>query len=81
MRGGKIYYSISLPIPTVPTFCALMCCMHFSLHIQCYRKKGEGAAVAMDNDIQPWLQRFVDMVGPEKAKRLLSGAGDFVELG
>jgi len=49
--------------------------------IQCYEKKGSGAAVAMDDDIRPWLQMFVENVGHEKARRLLSNAGNFVKLG
>jgi len=47
---------------------------------ECYEKKGSGAAVAMDDDIRPWLRKFVETVGHEKAKVLLSNAGDFVKL-
>lgn len=47
---------------------------------QCYEKKGSGAGVAMDDDIRPWLQKFVEKVGHEKSQRLLSKAGNFVKL-
>ena len=44
---------------------------------QCYNEKGREAAYAMDDDIRPWLKSFVDSVGYETAKHLLTGAGDF----
>lgn len=47
---------------------------------ECYEKKGERAAVAVDDDIQPWLRRFVELVGHEKAQKLLSKAGEFAKL-
>ncbi len=31
----------------------------------------------MDDDIRPWLKGFVESVGYEKAKYLLTGAGEF----
>ena len=49
--------------------------------LQCYEEKGSGAAVAMDNDIQPWLRRYMNNVGRERAKRLLENTGKFVKLG
>lgn len=52
----------------------------YHAHAKCYEKKGKGAAVAADDDIKPWLQRFVKQVGYEKAQKLLSNAGDFVKL-
>lgn len=47
---------------------------------ECYDEKGKGAAVSMDNDLGPWLTRFVKTVGSEKAKKLLDGVGNFVKL-
>lgn len=44
---------------------------------QCYDKRGREAAYAMDDDIRPWLKSFVESVGYETAKHLLTGAGDF----
>ena len=51
---------------------------HFVM--QCYDEKGREAADGMDDDIRPWLKSFVESVGPEKAKKLLAGAGHFVRL-
>lgn len=48
--------------------------------MQCYDEKGREAADGMDDDIRPWLKSFVESVGPEKAKKLLAGAGHFVRL-
>lgn len=47
---------------------------------QFYNEKGKEAMKQMDDDIRPWLKSFVDSVGLEKAKVLLGGAGDFVQL-
>jgi len=47
---------------------------------ECYEQKGKEASVAMDDEIRPWLKSFVESVGPEKAKKLLAGAGNFVRL-
>ena len=47
---------------------------------KCYDEKGVEAANGMDNDMRPWLKSFVESVGPEKAKHLLAGAGNFVSL-
>ncbi|KAL7538015.1 hypothetical protein ACHAXR_008228 [Thalassiosira sp. AJA248-18] len=47
---------------------------------ECYDEKGKGAAVAVNDDVRPWLQKFVEKVGHEKAQRLLSNAGHFVKL-
>ena len=41
---------------------------HMTVFVQCYEKKGNGAAVAMEDDIQPWLSRFVELVGYETAE-------------
>ena len=62
-------------------FIMLTCGAVSFLLTQCYEKKGSGAAVAKDDDVRPWLRRFVENVGQDKAKRLLAHAGEFVNLG
>ncbi|KAL7525338.1 hypothetical protein ACHAXR_002224, partial [Thalassiosira sp. AJA248-18] len=47
---------------------------------ECYEEKGKEAATSMDDDIRPWLKSFVERIGPQKAKQLLAGAGNFVQL-
>ena len=47
------------------------------ISFQCYDEKGREAAYAMDDDIRPWLKSFVESVGYETAKYLLTGAGEF----
>ena len=34
----------------------------------------------MDDDIRPWLKSFVESIGYETAKHLLTGAGEFTSL-
>lgn len=45
-----------------------------------YDEKGKDAGAVMDDDIRPWFKSFVESVGNEKAKILLAGAGEFVQL-
>jgi len=47
---------------------------------KCYDDKGKEASKQFDDDIRPWLKRFVENVGVAKAKVLLAGAGNFVDL-
>lgn len=47
---------------------------------RCYDDKGKVAGKQKDEDMQPWLNAFVSNVGYEKAKALLAGAGNFVQL-
>uniref|UniRef100_A0A7S1C0X7 Uncharacterized protein n=1 Tax=Corethron hystrix TaxID=216773 RepID=A0A7S1C0X7_9STRA len=45
---------------------------------ECYDVLTKDADVGKDNDIQGWLQYFVEHHGALKASELLNGAGDFV---
>ncbi|KAL7553043.1 hypothetical protein ACHAWF_016287 [Thalassiosira exigua] len=47
---------------------------------ECWEEKGKDAAAFMDDDMAPWLNSFVHAMGHQKAKDLLSGAGNFVQL-
>ena len=46
----------------------------------CYNEKGNEAMEQFNEDIRPWLKGFVASVGIGKAKKLLQGAGNFVNL-
>ena len=48
--------------------------------MQCYDTKGKEAAASLDDGIRPWLKSFVESVGPQNAKNVLAGAGNFVRL-
>jgi hypothetical protein len=42
--------------------------------------RASGQRGGSDDEIRPWIQGFVDLVGPETAVRLLAGAGELGEI-